>query len=1079
MLRFVLVTFLALGCAPASGDKATGGGGSGGMGGAGGGIVPRDMGVVQVPDGNIVNDCIDEDEDGFGDGAACRGLDCDDGNAAVNPNAREACDGVDNDCSGRADDDIDELGCPLTLGVCAGASAACMNGAFEACGPGTYGDNYQAEESRCDGDDNDCDGRTDEGCACEDNAQQPCGIAVGACAEGVQHCAGAEWGPCQGAVEPANESCNGVDDDCDGTLDEELEAPGCERTEGVCAGARAVCAGADGWTCGAEQYGEQYEAEESRCDGVDNDCDGQADEGCGCMDGAEQPCGGDVGACQQGVQTCVRGAWDACRGAVEPADEACNGVDDDCDGAADEGLEAPACALNQGVCAGAVQTCGGADGWVMCDAELYLAWSAAYVADETEEHCDGSDNDCDGTTDEGCACLDGEEQVCGVNVGACTQGQQRCVMGAFDECDGVGPTGELCNGADDDCDGDTDENVEAPQCPLQQGVCAGATRRCTDGGFGECGELEYGAGYDGGEEQRCDTRDNDCDGEVDEGCDCVDGEVQNCGTDIGACERGSQTCVRGRWSACDNEVGPEAVDVCDGVDNDCDEQTDEGVVGELCVLQDGVCAGSRRVCGGEAGFVACDAAVYGPTYRVAEGGDDCDGLDNDCDGTIDDECECVVGAEQPVCGVDTGECQSGRLTCVDGAFGDCDGEIAPVAEACDGLDNDCDGERDEELVAPACPLQDGVCAGSVQRCGNDEGWLACAAEDFGADYAVEEDGQCDGLDNDCDGSVDEGCPLPAVVISELLHNGVAADGPNVFIELAGPPGQRLNGMVIEAVNGNGGQVYARIPLEGGRIPFNGYFLIVTDEATPTLRDIADLVHPDADLQNGPDSLRLVWNGQTLDALGYLGGGPDDPEAFDDPGANAGEGAPAPAIAPGSSLSRDANDTDTDDNAADFAANATPTPGGTPLPRLHVSLRWDADQTDFDLHLIRGGGTFGSADDCYFARRTPDWGVEGDASDDPRLDRDDVDGFGPEFIDYPNPVVDSYLVEVNYFSAAFDPPTNATVSVFVDDLLALELTREMNDQDHYWAAMEVRVGDNGAIQVFEVNEVSPESIDNPN
>ena len=1072
------VVFVMAGCAPAgSDDSAPGGGGSGG---AGGGAPPRDMGVVIPRDGNVVNDCVDEDEDGFGEGAACRGPDCDDTDPTVNPNAREVCDGVDNDCAGGPDDDIAGQGCPLTLGICAGARATCEGGAFQACGEATYGDAYEQEETRCDGDDNDCDGRTDEGCACADGDQQPCGSDVGACAVGAQRCANSAWGPCDGAVEPSNESCNGADDDCDGERDEGLEPPGCPKPEGVCAGARAVCAGGGGWSCGPEQYGEQYEAEESRCDGVDNDCDGQADEGCGCADGDEQPCGGDVGACQQGVQTCVRGEWDECRGAVGPAAEVCNGLDDNCDGGRDEGLAAPSCALNQGVCVGSVQTCGGEGGWIACEAATYAEHSPAYVVEETGMHCDGADNDCDGVTDEACVCVDGDTQVCGVNVGACTQGQQRCVMGAFDDCDGVGPTGELCNGVDDDCDGDTDELVVAPECGLQLGVCAGATRVCRGGAFGDCGEAEYGAGYDGAVEQRCDTRDNDCDGTVDEGCDCVDGDIQNCGTDVGACERGSQTCVRGGWSACDGEVGPDpAGETCDGVDNDCDEETDEGVVGELCALQAGVCTGTRRACAGEGGFPACGAAVYGPSYRAVETDADCDGVDNDCDGEIDEDCECQVGAEQPVCGVDTGECQTGRLVCEDGAFGGCDGEVPPVAELCDGRDNDCDGERDEALQAPACALQAGVCAGSVMRCGNEDGWLDCDGADYGPDYAADEAGRCEGLDNDCDGTVDEGCPLPDVVISELLYDGVAADGPNVFIELAGAPGLRLNGLSLEAVNGNGGAVYATIPLDGGRVPFNGYFLVVGDQATPTLRDIADLVHPAADLQNGPDSVRLMFNGQVVDALGYLGGDPDAPEGFDDPAANAGEGDPAGAIAPGQSLSRDANNTDTGDNAADFAALERPTPGGSPIPRIHVALRWDADSTDFDLHLIRGGGAFGSADDCYFGRRTPDWGVAGDPDDNPRLDRDDVDGFGPEFIDYLDPVADTYLVEVNFFSARFDPPTNATVAVFVDDLLALELTREMNAMDHYWAAMDVRVMENGAIQVFERDEVSPNPIHNAN
>src|SRR5690606_2321725 len=104
------------------------------------------------------------------------------------------------------------------------------------------------------------------------------------------------------AISPAAvETCNGVDDDCDGTTDEDLTAPACEHTEGVCAGATARCDGASGFlACDGADYGADYEEDEVACDGVDNDCDGTTDEGCTCTDGDTQACGSDVGACMEG-----------------------------------------------------------------------------------------------------------------------------------------------------------------------------------------------------------------------------------------------------------------------------------------------------------------------------------------------------------------------------------------------------------------------------------------------------------------------------------------------------------------------------------------------------------------------------------------------------------------------------------------------------------------------------------------------------------------------------------------------------------------------------------------------------------
>jgi len=133
-------------------------------------------------------------------------------------------------------------------------------------------------------------------------------------------------------------------------------------------------------------------------------------------------------------------------------------------------------------------------------------------------------------------------------------------------------------------------------------------------------------------------------------------------------------------------------EVCDGVDNDWDGAIDEDLVGELCELQAGVCAGSQKICGGLAGWLPCSLTTYmaySPHYEQTE--ITCDGLDNDCDGLTDENLDRACGASS------IGQCELGTQTCVDGQWGVCEGEIGPSAEVCDGIDNDCDGSTDEEV----------------------------------------------------------------------------------------------------------------------------------------------------------------------------------------------------------------------------------------------------------------------------------------------------------------------------------------------------------------------------------------------
>ena len=228
-------------------------------------------------------------------------------------------------------------------------------------------------------------------------------------------------------------------------------------------------------------------------------------------------------------------------------------------------------------------------------------------------------------------------------------------------------------------------------------------------------------------EEVCDGLDNDCDGVTDEDfpvggpCDGPDGD---------SCQDGLFFCDPGTALTCDEPDGPGVEETCNGEDDDCDGLTDEDLsVGLECDGEDeDECAEGEYVCGNTGLGLVCNESGLGHV-------EDCNGEDDDCDGVADDG----AGMDcQTACG-------KGSRQCVNGVLQPCDAPAPAEFEVCgNGQDDDCNGLTDEDFVRTC-----------ENECG--KGLIECVGGGLSAcDAPLPEAEACDLVDNDCNGATDDG-----------------------------------------------------------------------------------------------------------------------------------------------------------------------------------------------------------------------------------------------------------------------------------------------------------------------------------
>ena len=154
--------------------------------------------------------------------AGAQSSDASDGTPACEP-ALEQCDGKDNDCDTNVDEAIEPMTCGMNIGICKQGTVSCRDGKWDDPTTQCEGAVWPSSEGElCDSErrDENCDGMPNEGCDCDEGESQECGEGPYTCKKGTVTCRGGRWSACEGEQKGSAEMCDGEDNDCNGRVDD-------------------------------------------------------------------------------------------------------------------------------------------------------------------------------------------------------------------------------------------------------------------------------------------------------------------------------------------------------------------------------------------------------------------------------------------------------------------------------------------------------------------------------------------------------------------------------------------------------------------------------------------------------------------------------------------------------------------------------------------------------------------------------------------------------------------------------------------------------------------------------------------